>query len=307
MKNITITGGAGYKGILLTEKLINSGYNVTIIDNFMYGYQSVLHLVKNPHLTIKSLDIRNLKETDVKESDVIFHLAGISGMPACAANPHSAENINVMATINLVKCMGKNQLLIYASTTSIYGDNAGIMCDETTTVIPPSLYARTKYKAEQIVMQKENTIALRFATIFGISAKMRVDLIVNDFVYRAINDRSIVLFGSNSKRTCMHINDAIDAYIFAVLHCSKMSNNVYNAGDESLNFSKLDIANTITQYAPCEIINSTLPDYDIRDFSVSFEKIKKMGYKAKLSLDDGVKELLKLYGFYKVYSPYNII
>lgn len=307
MKNVLITGGAGYKGILLTKKLLDRGHKVTVIDNFMYGYSPILSLVKNPNLTVRHLDIRNLKETDVKDADVIYHLAGVSGMPACAANPNSAETINVLATKALIDFTSKDQLFIYASTTSIYGDNSDVICDETVPIVPPSLYAKTKYRAEQIVMERENTISLRFATIFGVSPKMRVDLIVNDFAYKAVNDRSIVLFGSNSKRTCMHVDDAVDAYLFSLDNANVMKNNVYNAGDESLNFSKLDIANAIKNHVKCEIINSTLPDFDIRDFSVSFKKIKSLGYSTKLTMDDGIKELLKLYSFYKVYSPYNII
>lgn len=307
MKNILITGGAGYKGILLTKKLLELGHRVTVIDNFMYGYSPILSLIKNQNLTVKHLDIRNIKENDIKDADVIYHLAGVSGMPACAANPNSAETINVLATKALIELKSKDQLFIYASTTSIYGDNSDVICDENVPIVPPSLYAKTKYKAEQMVMEKENTISLRFATIFGVSPKMRVDLIVNDFTYKALNDRSIVLFGSNSKRTCMHIDDAIDAYVFSLNNSDIMKNNVYNAGDESLNFSKLDIANTIKDHIKCEIINSTLPDFDVRDFSVSFKKIKNLGYTTKLTMDDGIKELLKLYSFYKIYSPYNII
>lgn len=307
MKNILITGGAGYKGILLTKKLLELGHRVTVIDNFMYGYSPILSLIKNQNLTVKHLDIRNINENDIKDADVIYHLAGVSGMPACAANPNSAETINVLATKALIELKSKDQLFIYASTTSIYGDNSDVICDENVPIVPPSLYAKTKYKAEQIVMEKENTISLRFATIFGVSPKMRVDLIVNDFTYKALNDRSIVLFGSNSKRTCMHIDDAIDAYVFSLNNSDIMKNNVYNAGDESLNFSKLDIANTIKDHIKCEIINSTLPDFDVRDFSVSFKKIKNLGYTTKLTMDDGIKELLKLYSFYKIYSPYNII
>lgn len=307
MNNILITGGAGYKGILLTKKLLDLNHKVTVIDNFMYGYQPIIPLIKHPNLTVKHLDIRNIKESDIKHADVIYHLAGISGMPACAANPNSAETINVLATKSLIDISSKDQLFIYASTTSIYGDNSDIICDEQVSITPPSLYAKTKYKAEQIVMQKDNTISLRFATIFGVSPKMRVDLIVNDFTYKAVNDRSIVLFGSNSKRTCMHIDDAIDAYTFALENSNIMKNNIYNAGDESMNFSKLDISNSINKHIKCEIINSTLPDFDVRNFSVSFEKIKTLGYRTKLTMDDGIRELLKLYSFYKIYSPYNII
>ncbi len=304
--NILVTGGAGYKGVILAKKLLDQGNAVTILDNFMYGYNSILHLVAEPNLRIIQLDIRNLEEKFLSGFDVIFHLAGISGMPACAANPHSAEMINVLATKKLASFLGKGQLLVYASTTSIYGAN-GVACNETVPIQPPSLYAKTKYEGEQIVMQRANSIALRFATIFGVSPKMRVDLIVNDFTYKAVHDRSLVLFASRCKRTCMHIRDAINGYLFALEHVDQMRDGVYNVGDETLNYSKLDIADSIGQHVDFEIIDSSLPDLDIRDFLVSFKKAKGLGYKAEYTLDDGISELLKLYGFYHVYSPFNVV
>lgn len=304
--NIHVTGGAGYKGVLLVQELLKRGHKVTLTDNFMYGYNSVLHLVAEPLLTIRQLDIRNVTNSDVAEADVIFHLAGISGMPACAANPHSAEVINVAATQRLVSCLGNEQLLIYASTTSIYGASE-LECDETVSVQPPSLYAKTKYEGECVVMARDNSIALRFATVFGVSAKMRADLLVNDFVYKALNERSLVLFGSRSKRTCMHIRDAISGYVFALEHMNQMRGGVYNVGDETLNYSKLEVADAIRQHVKFEIVDSSLPDLDVRDFLVSFKKMRHLGYKTKHSLDDGICELLKLYSFYKVHSFFGVI
>ena len=304
--NIIVTGGAGYKGVMLVRELLKLGHYVTLLDNFMYGYQPVLHLVTEPHLTIRSLDIRNLSANDISKADVVFHLAGISGMPACAANPHSAEVINVLATKKLASLLGNEQLLVFASTTSIYGASED-GCDEVSKINPPSLYAKTKYEAEQAVMDRENSIALRFATVFGVSTRMRVDLIVNDFIYRAAYERSLVLFDGHSKRACMHISDAIDGYLFALEHAGQMHNNVFNVGDEGLNYSKRDIANAIGRFVDFEIIDSSMPDLDNRNFLVSFEKIRSLGYKVRYSLDDGIRELLKLYSFYKAYSSFGII
>ena len=303
---VLVTGGAGYKGVILVKKLLERGYQVTLLDNFMYGYDSVLHLVTEPNLRIVRLDIRNLDEKLLAEFDVIYHLAAISGMPACAANPHSAEVINVEATRKLVSCLHNDQLLIYASTTSIYGAS-DIECDESVPVEPPSLYAKTKYEAEQIVMDRQNSIALRFATVFGTSPRMRADLLVNDFTYKAINDRSLVLFASHSKRTFIHILDAIDAYLFALDHADSMRGGIFNVGKEKLNVSKLDIANAIRNHVEFEIIDSSLSDLDVRDFLVSFKRIRDLGFNTRFSLDDGIRELLKLYSFYTVYSPFNII
>lgn len=306
MSKILVTGGAGYKGTILVKKLLVGGHDVTLLDNFMYGYDSVLHLVEEEQLTITQLDIRNLTEKYLAEFDAVFHLAGISGMPACAANPSSAEFINVQATRRLVSLLSDQQLLIYASTTSLYGATLAD-CDETVSIKPPSLYAKTKYEAEQIAMEREYSISLRFATIFGISPKMRADLLVNDFTYKAINERSVVLFGSQSKRTFLHIQDAINGYMFALANADKMKGEIYNLGDEQLNFSKLDIVKAIKNYVEFEIIDSSLADVDIRDFVVSFRKIKDLGFKINRSLDDGIHDLLKLYSFYKVHSHFTII
>ena len=303
---ILVTGGAGYKGVVLTKKLSEKGYKVTLLDNFMYGYDSVLHLVAEPNLRIVQLDIRNLYEKFLAEFDAIYHLAAISGMPACAANPHSAEVINVEATRNLASCLHNDQLLIYASTTSIYGAS-DIECDESVPVEPPSLYAKTKYEAEKIVLDRQNSISLRFATVFGTSPRMRADLLVNDFTYKAVHERAIVIFAGHSKRTFVHILDAIEAYLFALDHADAMRGKIFNVGEEKLNFSKLDIANAIRNYVEFEIIDSSLPDLDVRDFLVSFKKIRDLGFNTKFSLDDGIQELLKLYSFYKPYSHFNII
>ena len=235
---ILVTGGAGYKGVLLTQELLNRGHEVEIYDNFMYGYSSVLHLVGNPKLTIVKKDIRNIQKNDVNRFDTIFHLSGISGMPACAANPHSAETINVESTKKLVDLLSKEQILINASTTSFYGYTKDI-CDEHTPPDPVSIYGKTKYEAEKIVQDKLNTVSLRFATVFGVSPKMRNDLMVNDFTYKSIYERSVVLFGGDTKRTFIHIKDAVNAYLHTLNNFQSMKDEIYNVGSNDLNFSKL--------------------------------------------------------------------
>jgi len=305
--NILITGGAGYKGILLTERLLNIGHKVTILDNFMYGYESVLHLIKNKNLQILKLDIRNITQSLVKNYDVIYHLAGISGMPACASNPSSAESINVGATKSLVNFKSKEQILINASTTSLYGNFNGEIAFENSEILPVSIYGKTKYEAEKIVQDNENSTSLRFATVFGVSPKMRNDLMVNDFVYKSITERNIVVFCGHSKRTFIHIDDVIDSYIFTLDNFEKTKNQVFNVGDLKLNFSKVDIANSIKKHVDFELIDSSLPDLDSRNFQVSFEKINNLGFRTKFTLDDGIFDLKNLYNFYRYNLPYNII
>ena len=303
--NILITGGAGYKGIVLATKLLEKNYKVTILDNFMYGYEPVLHLVKNKNLTIVKADIRN-KIENLGKYDVIFHLAGISGYPACAANPHSAHLINVQATRNILRKLSKNQWIIYASTTSFYG-RSGEPCNEETPITPFSVYANTKYLAEQITLEKENAIALRFATVFGFSPKMRIDLMVNDFTYKAVKEGVLVLFDSFAKRTFMHVEDAARCYMFTMNHLVKMRGGVYNAGGNHLNYSKLEIANMIKDRVDYKIIDSQVQDKDLRHFIVNFDKIEKMGFKPEISVEEGIDELLKVYKFYEYYSHFKTI
>ena len=302
---ILVTGGAGYKGIVLTTRLLEKGYKVTILDNFMYGYEPVLHLVKNKNLTIIKADIRN-KIDHLSRYDVIFHLAGISGYPACAANPHSAHLINVQATRNIIRSLSKNQFIIYASTTSFYG-RSGEPCNEETPITPFSVYASTKYMAEQITLEKENSIALRFATVFGFSPKMRIDLMVNDFAYKAVKEGVLVLFDSFAKRTFMHIEDAARAYMFTLDKLEQMKGGIYNAGGNHLNYSKLDIANMIKEKVDYNIIDSEVQDKDLRHFIVTYDKIEKLGFKPKISVEEGIDELLKVYDFYEYYSHFKTI
>lgn len=304
--NILITGGAGYLGVVLSKALLEKGHAVTILDNLMYGESSVLHLLDNPRFGVIRRDIRNLETMDLSTYDAVYHLAGISGYPACEANPNSAQLINVDATRQLTMRLSRQQVLIYASTTSFYGKN-GDVCNEQSFVSPVSLYGKTKYQAEQIVMEKENSIALRFATIFGVSPKMRVDLLVNDFAHKAMNDRCIVLFAGNSRRTFIHIKDAIHAYVFALENVERMKDNVFNVGDEALNYSKREIAQTIAGLTGCTVIDSDMDDPDVRNFVISFDKIKDLGYAVRNSLLSGIQELIKLYSFYRPFLPYRPI
>ncbi len=303
--NILITGGAGYKGIKLTTKLLNEGYDVTLLDNFMYGYEPILHLVENKKLTILKQDIRN-PISDLHKYDAIFHLAGISGFPACAANPNSAVLINVEATKQLVSMISKNQIFINASTTSMYG-KSGKPCNEDTPIDPVSTYAQTKYEAEKIVQEKENTISLRFATVFGLSPRMRMDLMVNDFTYRAIKEGALVLFDSFAKRTFIHIDDAVDCYLFTLNNYDKMKGGVFNAGGDHLNYSKKDIANLIKQKIEYTIVDSDMKDKDLRHFTVNYEKIRTIGYTPKLTVEDGIDHLIKAFTFYEYYSHFKTI
>lgn len=303
--NILVTGGAGYKGIVLTTKLLDKGYNVTVVDNFMYGYEPILHLAKHKKLTIIKKDIRNGID-DLQKYDVILHLAGISGFPACASNPHSAQLINVEATRLLAKSISKNQMFINASTTSMYG-KSGEPCDENTVLDPVSTYAHTKLEAEKILSGMDNVVNLRFATVFGFAPKMRMDLMVNDFTYKAVKERVLVLFDSFAKRTFIHVDDAAECYLFTIDNFNKMKGGVYNAGSSKFNYSKADIAALIKKKIDYNIVNSELSDKDLRHFTVNFDKIEKLGFKPKITVEEGIDELIKIYSFYECFSHYKTI
>jgi nucleoside-diphosphate-sugar epimerase len=302
---ILVTGGAGYKGVKLTAKLLEKGYDVTVLDNFMYGFEPFLHLVENKNLHVIKQDIRN-KTDSVHDFDVIFHLAGLSGFPACSANPSSAHLINVEATSQLVKSLSREQHFIYASTTSFYG-KSGTKCNEETPVDPVSHYGKTKYLAEKIVMERENSVSLRFATVFGFSPKMRMDLMVNDFTYKALKEGVIVLFDSYAKRTFIHIDDAIQGYLFAMDNWDKMKGKVYNTGGDLMNFSKLEIAEAIKKQLNYTIIDSDVKDKDVRHFIIDFSKIRSLGFEPKISLEAGITQMLGIFSYYDYFTHYKTI
>jgi nucleoside-diphosphate-sugar epimerase len=304
---IMVTGGAGYKGLKLAQALLERGHEVTIFDNFMYGFEPCLFLFNYyPRITLVAKDIRNITATDVAGHDCIFHLAGISGYPACEANPHSAQMINVGGTDRLVACLGKGQRLIYASTTSIYGRSEEL-CTEASVVHPASLYAVTKYEGEKRCLQHPDCVALRFATIFGVAPRMRWDLMANDFVMRVVHERALVLFDSRSIRTFLHIDDAIRGYLLALDRFEEMKGQVYNVGTERMNLSKRQLAEAIKAHADFAIIDSDLADPDVRNFLICFKKITALDYQPQTSLDAGIRELIALFRVYRPTTPYRII
>lgn len=293
-----VTGGAGYVGTLLSAALLERGHQVTIVDNFLYGYEPVLHLIDRPNLTVIKGDIRNEDLSYLARQDVVFHLAAVSGYPACEANPHSAQRINVEATQRIAEALAPEQLLVYASTTSIYGADGGVCTEETPIDPTHNLYAATKYEAEKICMQRQNSISLRWATLFGVSPRMRAGLLLNDFVERAVHERAIVLYSPGSRRTFLHVRDAVNGYLLALEKAPLMRGKVFNMGSHRLNHSKLELAKMIREYRTFDIITSTLADRDIRDFLVSFDRAGALGYDCTISIDQGVRELIKLYEFY---------
>lgn len=295
---IVVTGGAGYVGNLLCQALLDSNHEVTLVDNFLYGYESVLNFVGHAKLTVVKTDIRDSQRSYLKGQDVVFHLAGLSGYPACEANPNSAQLINVEATREIAEELDPGQLLVFASSTSIY-ENKGVVCTEEMDIVPQGgLYGVTKYEGEKICMQRENSISLRWATVFGVSARMRAGLMLNDFVQKAIQERALVIFSGHSKRTFMHVLDSVMGYQFALDHVDEMRGQIFNMGSNRLNYTKMELAQMIRKRVEYDIIESSLSDQDIRNFTISFDKAKALGYDCEISVEQGIDELVKLYRFY---------
>lgn len=294
---ILITGGAGYKGSSLVPLLL-SNHNVDVLDHNILPDCTLIPFTKNKNFNFIKKDIRDVKKKDISKYDLIVHLAGLSGYPACEANPGIAESVNVESTKKMCDLMSKSQKLIYASTTYIY-EISKKKINEDSPVNPKTLYARTKLEAEKICLNRENTVSLRFATIFGVSPKMRHDLILNDFVKKAVNERNIVLFDQHSLRSFIHIDDVMDAYSLTIKNFDKMKQNIYNVGSDKMNYSKLQIAKKIQKKTVCEVITSTLNDPDKRNFIIDYSKIQKFKFINKVSIDDGINELVKFYKWFK--------
>jgi len=301
---ILITGAAGYIGSILTPELLRQDHEVIAVDNFMYGQSSLLDCVNDKKLTVVRADTRDEKIISqyIKDIDFIIPLAAIVGAPACDKDPESARAINLEAIKMILKLRQPNQKIIFPNTNSGYGiGQKDISCDEKTPLNPISLYGKLKVEAEKTILEAGNAIIFRLATVFGISPRMRLDLLVNDFVYRAINDRFIVLFEAHFKRNYIHIRDVAKAFIHAIDNFENMKNEPYNVGLSDANLSKWEL---------CEEIKKQLPnfyfveakigeDIDKRDYVVSNEKIEKTGFKPQVSLEQGIAELIKGYNIIK--------
>lgn len=305
MEKILVTGGAGYKGSLLVPRLLEKGYRVTVLDNFMFGVKPILHFAGHPNVNFINGDVRDKQviAASMKNADVIMHLAAIVGYPACSAEPQVAETVNVNGTKNICENLSPNQRLIFASTGSTYGKVTTI-CTEETPINPLSLYGKTKWIAEQMTTDKGG-VGLRFATVFGVSPRLRLDLLVNDFVHQAIHLKQIILYNSNWRRTFLHVIDAAESYLFTMDNFEKMSGKAFNIGDDSMNYTKQDIALAVKKQVDYYLHEAEVgEDLDQRDYEVSYQRVRDLGFKAKVTLDDGIAELVKVLPHLKVMSEW---
>lgn len=297
---ILVTGGAGYIGSVLVAELLRLGYEVVVIDNFMYRQTSLLDCCSDKNLEIVRGDVRDerVMREWVKKCDVIFPLACITGAPACDKDPITAKTVNLEAIKLICNIASKQQIVIFPTTNSGYGRTDGsIFCTEETPLNPISLYGRLKVEAEKVVLDRGNSITLRLATAFGISPRMRIDLLVNDFVYRAVTDKFIILFQAHFKRNYIHVRDVVKAFIHCLNNFDRMKDEVYNVGLSDANLSKLELCMKIKGHIPdFYFVEAEVgEDPDKRNYIVSNEKIEKTGFKPDYNLDDGIKELIKGY------------
>jgi nucleoside-diphosphate-sugar epimerase len=302
--NILVTGGAGYLGSIMVPKLLKEGHNVTVLDNFMYNQTSLLDCCYDENLDIIRGDTRDksLVENLLKDADAVFPLACLTGAPLCKREPEAAQAILLDAVKMILKLKSKDQMVIFPTTNSGYGvGEKGIHCTEETPLNPVSLYGKLKVDAEKAILDAGNGITLRLATAFGISPRMRLDLLVNDFTYRAVYDKFIILFEAHFKRNFIHVRDVANAFNHSLNNFDKMKNEPYNVGLSDANLSKIELCEEIKKHVPeFYFIESDIgEDPDKRDYIVSNEKIEKTGFKRQVSLSDGIKELVKGYKIIK--------
>ncbi len=298
--NILVTGGAGYLGSILVLELLRLGHKVTVLDNFMFGQNSLLECCAYENFTVKKGDARDeeVLKPLLKNVDYIIPLAALVGAPLCNRDKIGTVTTNRDAIASIAKLTSKEQRIIMPTTNSGYGiGQKDIYCTEETPLNPISLYGGMKVEAEKIVLNRGNSISLRLATVFGMSPRMRIDLLVNDFTYRAVMDRFVVVFEGHFKRNYIHVRDVARAFIHAIDNFDTMKNEPYNVGLSDANLSKLELCVKIKEQVT-EFVFLEAPigeDPDKRDYIVSNEKIERTGFKPVYSLEMGIKELIKGY------------
>lgn len=295
---ILITGGAGYLGSVLAPHLLSLGHEVTVLDNFLFRQATLTDCCQYPTFQVVRGDCRDeqILRPLVKNADAIIPLAAIVGAPLCDRDKVAAESTNLSAIQSLCKLASQQQRILMPVTNSGYGvGESGKFCTEETPMRPISLYGVTKVRAEETVLERENSISFRLATVFGMSPRMRVDLLLNDFVYRAVNDRAVLIFEGHFKRNFIHVRDIARVFTHGLDHFDSMKGNAYNAGLDEANISKLELCAVIQKHLP-KFVFIEAPvgeDPDKRDYIVSNQRLLDTGFRTEWNLDRGIQELIK--------------
>jgi nucleoside-diphosphate-sugar epimerase len=303
-RHVLVTGGAGYLGSVLCEHLLDAGYRVTAFDSLLFAQHTLFHLLPNKNFDFIFGDVRN--EAEIKKAlkgvDVIIPLAAIVGAPACDRDPWMTKEVNYDAICMLNRVRSKEQLVVYPTTNSGYGTKSGAMhCTEETPLEPISIYGQTKCDAEKEFLDSQNAITLRLATVFGLSPRMRLDLLVNHFTYAAVSDGYLVIFEKDFKRNFVHIRDVADCFLHCIANFDAMKGRPYNVGLDAANLSKEELALEIREHVPNFYLHFSEvgSDPDKRNYVVSNQRLREAGFEAKRGLSEGIQELIRGYRMLK--------
>ena len=302
--NILVTGGAGYLGSTMVPDLLQLGHRVTVLDSFMYKQASLNHVCHHPNFTVVKGDIRieGVMAPLIKKADIVIPLAALVGAPMCSQDPVGATTVNHDAIALMLKLLSRQQWVLMPTTNSAYGTgDTNNFCTEESPLNPISLYAKEKVGIEKELLQRDNAISFRLATVFGMSPRMRIDLLVNDFTYRAVHDRFVVLFESSFKRNYVHVRDVSRVFQHAIANFDKMKGQIYNVGLSDANVSKKELCERIQKQVQ-DFVFLDAPvgkDPDQRNYVVSNAKVEATGFKPMYSLDMGINDLIKGYTMIK--------
>lgn len=309
MQKVLVTGGAGYVGTTLLPLLLQEGYKVRVMDSLLFGGDSLFPFLRHPNFEFQLGDVRDAQalQNAVRDVDAVIHLAAIVGYPACRRNPQLATETNVDGTRNLINATSRDQLILFGSTGSNYGSVEEI-CTEETPLQPLSLYGQTKTLAEAMLLQERNTVAFRFATAFGVSPRLRLDLLINDLTYKAVTQKYLVVYERHFMRTFIHVHDMGRAFVFAMRNADRMVNHVFNIGSDSMNYSKADVCEKIRQHTEVYIHYADVgSDEDKRNYVVSYDKVRALGYDVSIDIDTGIEELIRTVPLLNIKTPYSNI